>query len=144
MRCILVETARRKSRGSGRNNHHRVPLEDVPAAAGDDADTILAIDEAVTRLSETDSSAAEIVKLHIFGGLTLDEAADALGVSHATACRHWTYARAHLRQALRDRQEISRRLRKIPGIRETLRGVSVALVMSFRSAPCRQLPVPTR
>ena len=105
MRRILVETARRKSRGGRLNGHHRVPLEEVPAAAGDDADTILAIDEAVTRLSESDSSAAEIVKLHIFGGLTLDEAADALGVSRATACRHWTYARAHLRQALSAQQK---------------------------------------
>jgi DNA-directed RNA polymerase specialized sigma24 family protein len=61
---------------------------------------LLAIDEALTRLARQDVQAAAVVKLHFFAGLSVDEAADALGVSRATAYRLWAYARAWLRTAV--------------------------------------------
>ena len=61
---------------------------------------MLAFDEALEKLAGEDSAAAELVKLHVFTGLTLEETADALGMSRATVYRHWAYARAWLRAAL--------------------------------------------
>jgi RNA polymerase sigma factor (TIGR02999 family) len=102
MRRILVEQARRKDRVRHGGSHKRVELCDVAAPKVPDAATILAVDEAVNALAGEDLDAAEIVKLHFFAGLTLDEAADAIGVSRATVYRHWSYARARLRQFLRE------------------------------------------
>jgi RNA polymerase sigma factor (TIGR02999 family) len=102
MRRILVENARQKSRGRNGDGRRREPLRDIPASNCLDADTVLVIDEAIARLAETEPDAANIVKLHIFGGLTLEETADSLDVSRATVYRHWAYARAMLRLALRD------------------------------------------
>lgn len=100
MRRILVENARRKSHG--RENLQRgSELPDAPARTGPDPDTILAVDDAVSRLAVSEPQAADIVKLHFFAGLTLDETADTLGVSRATVYRQWAYARARLRLALR-------------------------------------------
>ncbi len=105
MRRILVENARRKSRGPGGKLQRGSDLPDAPARTGPDPDTILAVDEAVTRLAANEPQAADIVKLHFFGGLTLDETADTLGVSRATVYRQWAYARARLRLALRGDDE---------------------------------------
>jgi RNA polymerase sigma factor (TIGR02999 family) len=104
MRRILVESARRNARVRHGGDHQRVELRDAPQPQGPTPETILAVDEAVTQLALDDPAAAEIVKLHFFGGLTLDETADALGVSRATAYRQWAYARACLRLALRDHE----------------------------------------
>ena len=101
MRRILVEHARRKSHGRDRDARLRVELADVAAPSGPDADTILAVDEALTRLAADDPAAAEVVKLHFFAGLTLDETADVLRISRATVYRQWAYARALLRLELR-------------------------------------------
>ena len=60
-------------------------------------DELLAIDEALTKLAQDDSAAAEVVKLRYFVGLSIEEAADSLGISRANAYRHWTYAKAWLR-----------------------------------------------
>jgi RNA polymerase sigma factor (TIGR02999 family) len=101
MRRILVENARRKARvraGGGR----REELRDVPATGGPDPETLLAVDEALTELAASDPDVAEVVKLHFFAGMTLDETADVLQVSRATVYRHWAYARATLRLALKD------------------------------------------
>jgi RNA polymerase sigma factor (TIGR02999 family) len=102
MRRILVEQARRKDRVRHGGSHKRVELRDVAAPNVPDAASILAVDEAVNALAGEYPDAAEIVKLHFFAGLTLDETADALGVSRATVYRHWSYARARLRQFLRE------------------------------------------
>lgn len=102
MRRILVEAARRRARVRHGGNLERSMLDDIPEASGPDPPTILAVDEAVAKLAEKDPACAELVKLHFFAGLTLDEAADALGVSRATAYRHWSYARAFLRLSLQD------------------------------------------
>jgi RNA polymerase sigma factor (TIGR02999 family) len=95
MRRILVENARRKKRRRHGGDHQRVDLDDVEAA--DRADELLELDDALSRLAEEDPSAADVAKLHIFAGMSIEEAADALNHSRATAYRHWNYARAWLR-----------------------------------------------
>lgn len=100
MRRILVEQARRKDRVRHGGDRQRVELPDVALARVPDADTILAVDEAVARLAEQEPETAEVVKLHFFAGLTLDETAAALQISRATVYRHWSYARATLRLLL--------------------------------------------
>ena len=100
MRRILVENARRKGRVRHGGDHQRIELQEVAAARVPDADTILAVDEAVARLAESEPETAEVVKLHFFGGLTLEETASALQISRATVYRHWAYARASLRLLL--------------------------------------------
>jgi RNA polymerase sigma factor (TIGR02999 family) len=100
MRRILVETARRKGslkRGGGRA---RAELRDDDLVTDDAPDEVLAIDEALTRLAVADAQAAELVKLRYFAGLSVPEAADALGLTTRTAERLWAYARAWLRRAL--------------------------------------------
>jgi RNA polymerase sigma factor (TIGR02999 family) len=104
MRRILVESARRKARVRHGGDQNRVKLEDLSAAGEPDPQTILAVDEAVAKLGAKDSVCAELVKLHFFAGLTLDEAADAIGVSRATAYRLWSYGRAFLRLSLEDNE----------------------------------------
>jgi RNA polymerase sigma factor (TIGR02999 family) len=101
MRRILVEHARRKARVRHGGDCQRVELEDVNSPPGPGPETILAVDEAVSLLAKDDPTAAEIVKLHFFAGMTLDETAEALAISRATVYRQWAYARATLRLALR-------------------------------------------
>ena len=67
-----------------------------------DPDTVLAVDEALTALAAEDPGSADVARLRLFAGLSADEAADALGVSRATAFRDWAYARAWLTTALAD------------------------------------------
>lgn len=100
MRRILVDSARRKSRVKHGGEKKRVDLEehDVPVRAP--PEEIIALDDALTKLSEEDPSAARIVQLHFFAGLSIEQAADALQVSRATAYREWTYARAWLKAAI--------------------------------------------
>jgi RNA polymerase sigma factor (TIGR02999 family) len=102
MRRILVEQARRKGRVRHGGDHQRLALQEAAASQGPDADTILAVDEAVARLTAEDPQTSEVVKLHFFAGLTLEETADALGISRASVYRHWAYARATLRLLLRE------------------------------------------
>jgi RNA polymerase sigma factor (TIGR02999 family) len=103
MRKIMVDIARRKLRLRHGGDRQQVQLDDVPQRAGPDAATILTVDESLRQLAEDDSTAAAVVKLHFFAGLTIDEAAAALGVSRATAYRHWAYARAWLKVRLPER-----------------------------------------
>jgi len=102
MRRILVEDARRKKQVRHGAGCPCEELRDVVRSGGPDPETLLTVDEVVTRLAQTDPAAADIVNLHFFVGMTLDATAAALGVSRATVYRHWAYARALLRQALRD------------------------------------------
>src|SRR5947207_1152850 len=94
MRRILVEAARRKGRVRHGGGRRRVELADVPAAAP--PDELLALDDALGRLAERDPAKAEVVKLRYFAGLTVPEVAAALGISVATAERHWAFARTWL------------------------------------------------
>jgi RNA polymerase sigma factor (TIGR02999 family) len=102
MRRILVEIARRKARVRHGRDGRREELRDLPQSTGRDPVAILSVDEAVTKLAEDDPAAADVVKLHFFAGMTLDETAEALGISRATTYRHWAYARALLRLVLQD------------------------------------------
>jgi RNA polymerase sigma factor (sigma-70 family) len=95
MRRILVENARRKKRQRHGGDRQRVQLHDNLAGAHA-PEELLAIDDALTRLAAKDAAAAEVVKLHFFGGLSMEEVAETLGISRASAYRHWTYARAWL------------------------------------------------
>ena len=100
MRRILIENARRKKRQRHGGGRRRVELEGQDIAAERPLEELLAIDEALTKLAAEDPEAAQVVKLRFYAGLSIEEAADALGMSRAGAYRHWTYARAWLRSAL--------------------------------------------
>jgi RNA polymerase sigma factor (TIGR02999 family) len=96
MRRILVEAARRKKRLKRGGDMQRVELELAELAAPMPDDELLAVDEALDRLGQTDARAAELVKLCYFAGLTQEQAAKALAVSLSTVERKWAYARAWL------------------------------------------------
>ncbi len=96
MRRILVESARKKARLKRGGDRERVELEDLPSEEPLATIDLLALDEALAKLTEEDEAKAELVKLRFFAGLTLEQAARTLGVSPATADRHWAYARAFL------------------------------------------------
>ena len=100
MRRILVENARRKKRQRHGGDRQRVEWNGAIPDPRALPDELLAFDEALEKLAREDAPAAELVKLHVFTGLTLEETADALGMSRATVYRHWAYARAWLRAAL--------------------------------------------
>jgi RNA polymerase sigma factor (TIGR02999 family) len=101
MRRILVENARRKRRLKHGGARRRVELNEADLAGdGPPADELLAVDEALERLAREDSQAAELVKLHYFAGLTVEQAAELLGVSARKAYRIWAYARAWLFRSL--------------------------------------------
>jgi RNA polymerase sigma factor (TIGR02999 family) len=96
MRRILVENARRKKRLRHGGRRRRVELDDADRIAPPPDHDLLALDEALSRFEVEEPGKARLVKLRYFAGLSLEEAADALGISRATASRHWTYARAWL------------------------------------------------
>ena len=96
MRRILIERARRKSARKRGGNPERVDLENVELATDADSDTLLLVDEALAKLESEDPKAAKLINLRFFGGLTLEEAGRALGVSERTAKRLWAFARAWL------------------------------------------------
>lgn len=102
MRRILVENARRKHRVKHGGGYERADVEVAEIACQAPADDVLALDEALTKLAEEDPDKAKLVQLRFFAGLTNDEAADVLGISSATAKRHWRYARAWLHRAVTD------------------------------------------
>jgi RNA polymerase sigma factor (TIGR02999 family) len=103
MRRILIENARRKQRLRRGGNRRRVDLHDADLVIDPPSDDLLALDEALTKLSEIDRAKAELVKLRYFAGLTLEQAARVLDISPATAKRHWTYAKAWLYGRIRSR-----------------------------------------
>jgi len=108
MRRILVDSARRKralKRGA-RPKHLPVDPDRLRSPVVD-ADSWIDLDEVLTAFEEIDAAAAELAKLRIFGGLSVVEASEAVGMPRATAFRVWTYARAWLTAALADRPEDS-------------------------------------
>jgi len=96
MRRILVDNARRKRRGKRGGDRQRVDLEEADIAIEGSSDDVIALDEALMKLAKEDPTKADLVKLRCFGGLTLDQAAQVLGISRASASRYWSYARAWL------------------------------------------------
>jgi len=102
MRRILIDKARRRKSAKRGGSRRRVGLdEDVLVdEKGAAADDLLALNEGLEELSKSDPVVAELVKLRYFAGLTCEQAAEALGLSHNTAEAYWTYARAYLRLAV--------------------------------------------
>jgi len=104
MRRILVDNARRKQAGKRGGNHQRIPLDVADAASRATPEEVVVLDDALTGLAQEDPQAAEIVNLRLFAGLSVDQAAQAIGISRATAYRQWAYARAWLRSEIRGDQ----------------------------------------
>jgi RNA polymerase sigma factor (TIGR02999 family) len=105
MRRILVENVRRKrslKRGGGRA---RQAIEPNCLALSEFSDDLVALDEALTRLAAAEPQVAELVKLRYFAGLTMKQAAEALGIASRTADAHWAYARAWLLAELQGTSE---------------------------------------
>jgi RNA polymerase sigma factor (TIGR02999 family) len=100
MRRILVNHARDRMRLKRGGERVRLELLDQPSSIGDDPDLVLSLDELLTRLAVEDAVAAQVAQLHLFGGLSVEEAGEALGLSRAVVYRNWKYARAWLRAAL--------------------------------------------
>ena len=97
MRRILIDNARRKRSAKHGGHRHRLDLAGVEPAAEQALDDLLDLDEALAKLAATDAAKAELVKLRYFAGLTLEQAAQVLGISRSSVYENWAYARAWLR-----------------------------------------------
>jgi RNA polymerase sigma factor (TIGR02999 family) len=100
MRRILVEQARRKRRPKHGGGRQRVPLLQAEPAYHEDAAELLAIHEALDKLAAEDAEAAQLVQLRYFAGLSVEQAAETMGLPRSTAYVHWAYAKASLRVLL--------------------------------------------
>jgi RNA polymerase sigma factor (TIGR02999 family) len=100
MRQILVERARARNARKRGGGAARVTLDEAMAPAPGPPVDLDALDEALTRLAALDAQQARIVELRFFGGLSVEETADVLGISPATVKRHWSVARAWLAREL--------------------------------------------
>jgi hypothetical protein len=78
----------------------RVELLDQIGYLAEDPDLMLSLDDLLTRLGMEDPAAAQVANLHLFGGISVEDAGEVLGLSRAVAYRNWKYARAWLREAL--------------------------------------------
>ena len=101
MRRILINRARDKGRQKRGGGRRRLDLDHLAVAGEATAEETLAVDEVLQRLEQHNKPCADLVKLRFFAGLTMDEAAAALGVAPRTAHRYWDFARAWLYDALR-------------------------------------------
>jgi RNA polymerase sigma factor (TIGR02999 family) len=100
MRRILVEHSRKKARQKRGGDLRRIDIDAIDITVKASPEELLAIDEAIGALATLDAAAAGVVNLRYFAGLSVEQAAAALGVSTKTAYRHWTYARAWLHSHL--------------------------------------------
>jgi RNA polymerase sigma factor (TIGR02999 family) len=100
MRRILVDNARRKQTEKHGGQHRRLPLEAADLGFTSPAGELLDIDEALTRLAAEDSQAAQLIQLRYFAGLSIEDAADVVGIARSTAYEHWAYARVRLKTLL--------------------------------------------
>ena len=101
IRRILIESARRKSSTRHGGGQKSQPLiDEVPEQQPTSPDSLLSLDEALKKLEQEDSDSFRLVMLRYFGGLTIDEAAAAMGVSARTAKRNWSFARAWLQREI--------------------------------------------
>src|SRR5262249_7267539 len=91
MQRILVENARRKRSLKRGGDRRRIDLEEALSCAQEPADELLALNEALDQLAREDPKKAALVKLRYFTGLSVQEAAEVLGISRATADRYWAY-----------------------------------------------------
>jgi RNA polymerase sigma factor (TIGR02999 family) len=102
MRRILVDQARRKRRPKHGGDRQRVELDEACSLADDGAEQVLLVNDAVDKLAQESPDKAAFVKLRFFAGLSAQEAAEALGISRATADRYWSYAKVFIYCALQD------------------------------------------
>ena len=100
MQRILVDSARLRRAGKRGGGARSVVFEEVCASRDADPDFMIDLDEALARLAVEDPTSAEVARFRLFGGLSIDEAAEAMGVSRATAFREWAYARSWLATAM--------------------------------------------
>src|SRR5262245_24906755 len=101
MRRILVDNARRKRADRHGGGHQRTDLPEIACPEAQNDDQLLAVNEALEKFATQDKQKTELVKLRYFVGMTIEEAADVLGISSGTAKRHWAYARAWLAEEIR-------------------------------------------
>ena len=102
MRRILIDNARRKRAEKHGGGWTRVDLDEADLVTRSGPDELLDLDDALTALVREDPDAAGLVKLRLFAGLSVEQAAEILGISRAIAYQHWTYARAWLSSRLED------------------------------------------
>lgn len=100
MRCILVDQARKKRAEKRGGGTRRFSMSECDRVVSYDPDTLLTVDETLAALAAEDPASAEIARLRLFAGLSIEEAADTLGISRPTAFRDWAYVRAILTAAL--------------------------------------------
>jgi RNA polymerase sigma factor (TIGR02999 family) len=100
MRRILIDQARRKLADKRGGQRHRVPLDAADIGFTSPAEQLLDIDEALTRLAREDQQAAQLVHLRYFAGLSIEDAAEIVGISRSAAYEHWSYARVRLKTLL--------------------------------------------
>jgi RNA polymerase sigma factor (TIGR02999 family) len=105
MRKILIDSARRRQTQKRGGDLEKVPLDDIALGTEVPLDDMLDFDEALSRLEGADPDAAQLVKLRVFAGLSVEEAAESLGVAARTAYRDWSFAQAWLYRELRDGSE---------------------------------------
>ena len=101
MRQVLVDYARQRHYAKRGGDARRVPLDEAMIVSEERASDVVALDKALESLSEIDSRQSQIVELRFFGGLSIEETAEVLGVSAGTVMRDWTLAKAWLRRAIK-------------------------------------------
>jgi RNA polymerase sigma factor (TIGR02999 family) len=100
MRRILVDRARRKQSAKRGGKSRRVSIDDADVGFASSADELLDIDLALSRLADEDPQAARLIQLRYFAGLSIEDAAEIVGISRSTAYEHWSYARVRLKTLL--------------------------------------------
>jgi RNA polymerase sigma factor (TIGR02999 family) len=104
MRHILIDRARRKRAARNGGLRQRITLQEAAAASHEESSVdVIALDTALTRLAKIDGRQSRIVELRYFGGLSIDETAEALGISSKTVKRDWAVARAWLHREIGER-----------------------------------------
>lgn len=104
MRRILVDNARRKRTERHGGGQQRAEMPEIASAVLESDDKVLAVNEALEKFAVLDPQKAELVKLRYFVGMTLEQAAEALGISERTAKRYWAFARAWLHEEIKAQQ----------------------------------------
>jgi RNA polymerase sigma-70 factor (ECF subfamily) len=100
MRRILLDHARAQKRGKRGGDAVHVDLEDVAVITPEKSEDLIALDEALTRLAQFDPSKSKIVEMRFFGGLSVNEIAEVLGIAPVTVMLHWRLAKAWLRREI--------------------------------------------
>ncbi len=119
MQRILVDHARRRCAARRGGHARKLALVEADRMVVTDADTVLDVDAALAGLAAEDAASADVARLRLFAGLSIDEAAEALGLSRATAFREWAYARSWLTAALRDAARKEPNVRQAPAVGES-------------------------